>query len=482
MQAQTALATSRLRLARFLRISKLKASMVDDTAEGVPYNEYMSAPGQGSGPGTLPAVLGGSSSWANIAGSIPRRQTSTMHAAGSSSSSLPGAALGYPQGQLGEQPAQSAADASTGSLPGLDAVLPGRSGHARSASDVPSSWGLQPHAVYVVPDPRMQLLPRASVDAVPAQLGASPARVSSTGAGVAATAVEYRGSLDVSSRPSFTRGHSRSRSMGYDPATQQLGSTTCPSASAAPGLPAVARVTGADAGTSGPTQQQQPQHRRLSSWPSRPRQPQPATVGVRASDGGAVPTGRTSPTQVFSTWLYGFQALPTPRRAPVPTPVRAAAQYQQDRQAAEVQLERGDGPGSDSPKPGLLVSVWQSVCSTAARLLSDGSGGWEAGLCYVLFVAAFAMDFSLMTLVYLVGMLLVPLLAQQPVKLYWKAMLVYTEVGYWLCCGFINQHTALSWVFSILAAFHALGYQAQLCSLQPRQCGFAQHMTTHKRG
>lgn len=62
-------------------------------------------------------------------------------------------------------------------------------------------------------------------------------------------------------------------------------------------------------------------------------------------------------------------------------------------------------------------------------MLSDGSGGWEAGLCYVLFVAAFAMDSSLMTLVYLVSMLLIPLLAQQPVNLYWKVMLVYTEVS-----------------------------------------------------
>lgn len=63
------------------------------------------------------------------------------------------------------------------------------------------------------------------------------------------------------------------------------------------------------------------------------------------------------------------------------------------------------------------------------RLLSDGSAGWEAGLCYVLFVAAFAMDLSIMSLVYLASMLLVPLLVQQPVRLYWKAMLVYTEVG-----------------------------------------------------
>lgn len=63
------------------------------------------------------------------------------------------------------------------------------------------------------------------------------------------------------------------------------------------------------------------------------------------------------------------------------------------------------------------------------RLLSDGNAGWEAGLCYVLFVAAFAMDLSIMSLVYLASMLLVPLLVQQPVRLYWKAMLVYTEVG-----------------------------------------------------
>jgi hypothetical protein len=60
--------------------------------------------------------------------------------------------------------------------------------------------------------------------------------------------------------------------------------------------------------------------------------------------------------------------------------------------------------------------------------LSDGSGGWEAGLCYVLFVAAFAMDASVMALVYLASMLVVPLLAQKPVRLYWKALLVYTEV------------------------------------------------------
>jgi ribose/xylose/arabinose/galactoside ABC-type transport system permease subunit len=46
----------------------------------------------------------------------------------------------------------------------------------------------------------------------------------------------------------------------------------------------------------------------------------------------------------------------------------------------------------------------------------------------VLFVAAFAMDLSIMSLVYLASMLLVPLLVQQPVRLYWKAMLVYTEV------------------------------------------------------
>jgi hypothetical protein len=49
-------------------------------------------------------------------------------------------------------------------------------------------------------------------------------------------------------------------------------------------------------------------------------------------------------------------------------------------------------------------------------------------LCYVLFVAAFALDPSITLLVYLLGMLLVPLLAQQPVRLYWKALLVYTEV------------------------------------------------------
>lgn len=60
-----------------------------------------------------------------------------------------------------------------------------------------------------------------------------------------------------------------------------------------------------------------------------------------------------------------------------------------------------------------------------------GSSGWQAGLCYALFILGFALDFSLFSLVYVVSMLLVPLLAAGRAKAYWTVMLVYTEVN---CC------------------------------------------------
>jgi hypothetical protein len=66
----------------------------------------------------------------------------------------------------------------------------------------------------------------------------------------------------------------------------------------------------------------------------------------------------------------------------------------------------------------------------ASALFSSSSSSWEAGLCYVLFVAGFAIDYSLASLVYLVSMLLLPLLAPGRARLYWVVMLVYTEVGF----------------------------------------------------
>lgn len=192
-------------------------------------------------------------------------------------------------------------------------------------------------------------------------------------------------------------------------------------------------------------QQQPPQHRRLSSWPSRqppPPQQQPAP-----------PPSRTSPTQVFSSWLYGSQSLPAPARAAVPAPLRAGQYLQQTH--APPPTEQPYSTGGDR-RPGLLLGAWQWVCTTAARVLSDGSDGWEAGLCYVLFVAAFALDSSVMTLVYLASMLMVPLLAQQPVKLYWKAVLVYTEVSADTGRTAGTQKTSLWFPFDGVRAAHPL--------------------------
>lgn len=72
---------------------------------------------------------------------------------------------------------------------------------------------------------------------------------------------------------------------------------------------------------------------------------------------------------------------------------------------------------------------------TTLDLLSS-SGGWEASVCYALFIIGFAIDFSGINLVYLVSMLLVPLLLPGKAKLYWRLMLVYTEVSLirlWRC-------------------------------------------------
>jgi hypothetical protein len=73
----------------------------------------------------------------------------------------------------------------------------------------------------------------------------------------------------------------------------------------------------------------------------------------------------------------------------------------------------------------------------------------------VLFVAAFAMDASVMTLVYLASMLVVPLLAQKPVKLYWKALLVYTEVRSENRCPFISWDGCPGAVCALLVFEHA---------------------------
>lgn len=50
-------------------------------------------------------------------------------------------------------------------------------------------------------------------------------------------------------------------------------------------------------------------------------------------------------------------------------------------------------------------------------------------MCYALFVIGFAIDFSVIGLVYLLSMLLIPLLLPGKAKLYWRFMLVYTEVS-----------------------------------------------------
>lgn len=406
------------------------------------FDAYLSAPGQASAPDAAPDAIAASSSWPNLARSSSRRYASTMPTAGSAGS-LSAALLGQPSAQPPEGlGAAAGAGGSAGSLQGLDSLLPARAGadtgpagaaqqpsralasrHARSASDVTSSWGMQAHAVYLVPDPRMQLLSQPAPDASAGQLCASApgsARASSTGAAAAA----HRSSMDVLSRPALPRGHSRSRSMGYDPSVwqQQVGLSLHPTSSGTAAEGAGTR----DGPFSSPSltqQQQQPQHRRLSSWLSKPQQQAPTA----AEPGLGLPGARTSPTQVFSSWLYGAQSLPTPPRAPVPIPIWG----QQSQRTTASPLSQpvcspDDDPGS--PRRGLLAIAWHWLWSAAARLLSDGSGGWEAGLCYVLFVAAFAMDASVMTLVYFASMLVVPLLAQKPVKLYWKALLVYTEV------------------------------------------------------
>lgn len=86
-------------------------------------------------------------------------------------------------------------------------------------------------------------------------------------------------------------------------------------------------------------------------------------------------------------------------------------------------------PGGGEPSQGLSGLVAWLRRKTSA--LMSGSSGWEAGLCYVLFIAGFALDYSVCSMVYLVSMLLVPLLAQGKAKTYWTVMLVYTEVR-WL--------------------------------------------------
>jgi hypothetical protein len=151
--------------------------------------------------------------------------------------------------------------------------------------------------------------------------------------------------------------------------------------------------------------------------------------------------GRTSPTQVFSSWLYGSVSGAGPSRTVSGGHAGSIHSQQQVQQGMllqqrqlQLQQQLSCSPGDAGvSQPGLWGSLCHWVAKAAAGLLSDGSGGVEAGLCYVLFVAAFAMNASVVSLVYLASMLLVPLLAQWPVKLYWKAMLVYTEVGAVLC-------------------------------------------------
>jgi hypothetical protein len=160
---------------------------------------------------------------------------------------------------------------------------------------------------------------------------------------------------------------------------------------------------------------------------------------MQGSMGAQRPGVRTSPTQVFSSWLYGFHTRAGPSRTVSGAQAGSAYSQQQVQQAMPLPLQQQQLqmqqqasciPGdAGAPQPGPWSSLWQWVVKAAAGLLSDGSGGVEAGLCHVLFVAAFATNPSAISLVYLASMLLVPLLAQQPVKLYWTAMLVYTEVG-----------------------------------------------------
>lgn len=299
VQARLALATSRLRLARFLRISRLKASMLEDSPDMKPLDDYFSAPGYTSArTASPPAVLGASSSWPNMAGTGPHQAAGTMPTSGSTGS-LSAAVLG--SGGLGLPARQQV-------LPGLDTLLPSRSvpvglsaagaqvparvsapgaataaqagsglptgsRHARSASDVSAGlWGLQARSVYVMPDPRMQLLSPAVGSA---ESAAAPPSARSSSTGGAGAPLLHRGSLDTSSRQwSFARGHSRSKSMGYDPALMQLGGLQVgphvdPTAAVPAGFAAGSGAGGHFGGSQAQQALQQPQHRRLSSWPSR---------------------------------------------------------------------------------------------------------------------------------------------------------------------------------------------------------------------
>lgn len=462
-----------------------------DSLTAVP---FASAPATAAG-----AALGTSSSWPNMASASQQHPAglpgagSAGNLAGSGSGSQlildqtgPATAAGQlfeVQGLLASRSVPGAQGSLSMAQQGI-ASLPAARRHVRSVSDASGWWQLQQGgtvaaAVYVVPDRRMQLLPLGARQAagstgmppaaasaggqpaVPPQVQAA-ARASSTGG----MPLMHRGSLDVGRRQmGVSRGHSRSRSMGHELGTQQLAEAALSGEAAG----TVGPVAAADR-TSGSTQavepqqagyqreasgsllqqqqvQVQPQHRRFGSWPTRQLQA-----------GGAGPS-RTSPTQVFSSWLYGSHTVPRasvpagwtgpgpqqPTSSPVPARLQQQGQQLPSGQAPQQQqackAQDVSSSSSGSPKQGVLQSLWQWLWAAVTCLLADGSGGWEAGLCYVLFVAAFAMDFSVVSLVYVISMLVVPLLAQTPVKLYWTSMLVYTEV----CCTVHGRNKMLAW-------------------------------------
>lgn len=93
-------------------------------------------------------------------------------------------------------------------------------------------------------------------------------------------------------------------------------------------------------------------------------------------------------------------------------------------------LAASGAAGEGQQQLGGAGGVWSWLRQRLLRLLSSTSSrGWQAGACYVLFVLAFAVDFSLLMLVYVLGMLLVALLSQGKARSFWMVLLVYTEVG-----------------------------------------------------
>ncbi len=337
-EARRALHTSRLRLARMLRISQLKSSLyhTDDIYEVPLPPAYLDAGLSGPGQPVSGGLGGGrgveSGRWGN----------------GDSSGN---GASGLTRGlsELGSGPAGGLGHRRQLSL-----------GFARGASQgVPSPLGRYPPAS----EPQFGSAGTAE-ESAGSDAGAQPP-------------AEQPG---VPPRPVTPPGLPRSRTGGGNGSSRGGG--------------AVAAIA---------AEVSQLRHRRSVSDPSHLDSALAATCGT---DEPAMEQQQQQQQQQQRP-LASQRSLPLPEQQQRPQQ-QHAEHHEHPMHGRKAAADGGGGRG------GLL-----GVVGRAWRRLVRGSA-WEAWLCYALFVWAFVTDFSLMTLVYPLSMVLVPLLAQDTVHTYWR--------------------------------------------------------------